>query len=180
MTKDKNNLSNELKSLEYIYTVNLAYKLGLYGALRAEEICTLKLSSFSNPYIDNKFLIIDILVEGKGHKQRIVPILYKYIQKEIEYFKTIRNDSEILLKNLKGKDITRHNLYYYFSEVAKYAKLNIKGIHILRHTCTMNMRENGIGLGDAQDFLGHSSPSVTRVYYRKSQSAMRGVARRMG
>jgi integrase len=38
------------------------------------------------------------------------------------------------------------------------------------------MRENGVDLGDAQDFLGHSDPSITRIYYKKSQSRMRKVA----
>ena len=176
MTNNKNNLCDELKSQEYIYTVNLAFKFGLYGGLRAEEICTLQPSSISEPYIDQKVAIVDITVKGKGHKERIVPILYAHIKKEFDFFKTIRKPNEPLFHQIKGGKLTRHSLYNYFSDITKCANVKSRGIHILRHTCAMQMRENGIDLGDAQDFLGHSDPSVTRVYYKKSQSRMRKVA----
>ncbi len=176
MTNNKNNLCDELKSQEYIYTVNLAFKFGLYGGLRAEEICTLQPSSISEPYIDQKVAIVDITVKGKGHKERIVPILYAHIKKELDFFKIIRKSNELLFHQIRGGKLTRHSLYNYFSDITKCANVKSRGIHILRHTCAMQMRENGVDLGDAQDFLGHSDPSITRIYYKKSQSRMRKVA----
>lgn len=44
----------------------------------------------------------------------------------------------------------------------------------------MRMRESGVDLADAQDFLGHSDPSVTRIYFKKSSSRMRKVALMLG
>ena len=176
MIKDKSLLPDELKSEEHIYTVNLAFKLGIYGGLRAEEICKLSLESITKSYIDSKTQIVDVRVQGKGHKERIVPILYAHIKRELEYFSLHRNKNEPLLRQIRGKPLNRHSLYNYLEEVSKYANVQSRGVHILRHTCAMNMRENGVDLADAQDFLGHSDPSITRIYFQKSQSRMRRVA----
>jgi integrase/recombinase XerD len=176
MIKDKSHLPDELKSEDYIYTVNLAFKLGIYGGLRAEEICKLTLNSITKSYLDSKTQIIEIKVQGKGYKERIIPILYAHIKRELEYFRLHRNENEPLLRQIRGRPLTRHSLYNYLEEVSKYANTKTRGVHILRHTCAMNMRENGVDLADAQDFLGHSDPSITRIYFQKSQNRMRRVA----
>lgn len=87
--------------------------------MRASEICELKLSSFSQPYMDHKLEIVDILVEGKGQKQRVISILYHHIKKELNYFLPKRPNYEILLKQIRGNNLTRHSLYRYFQEIHK-------------------------------------------------------------
>lgn len=176
MIHDKSCLPEDLKSVDYIYTINIAFKLGLYLGLRADEICKLSLNDFSKEYIFNKKKFIDIKISGKGNKQRTLPISTKYICRELEYFTKNRDKNEILLKQIKGKNLTRHSLYNYLTEICKILDIENRGVHILRHTFAMNLRENGVDLSDAQDFLGHSDPSITRIYYKRSVNQMRRVA----
>ena len=64
---------------------------------------------------------------------------------------------------------------------AKRAGLTLpprKSSHHLRHTAGQNMARLGMGIEEAQAFLGHSSPTVTQVYYEVSPERLQRVARR--
>ena len=53
-----------------------------------------------------------------------------------------------------------------------------KASHHLRHTAGQNMARLGMGIEEAQAFLGRSSPTVTQVYYEVSPERLQRVARR--
>lgn len=167
----------ELKNLEYVYMLNFTFKLGIYLGLRVSEICNLKLKNFSKPYkTSTNQQLIDIMIDGKGNKERRMPIVYSRIKKEHIFFKKIKRDSDSLFSQINGNALTRVSLYNYFKEVGVNSGTNLKGCHILRHTFTYKMSDSGIDVADAQDMLGHSDISTTRIYFKRNPNRMRRVA----
>lgn len=167
----------ELKNLEFVYMLNFTFKLGIYMGLRVSEICSLRLKDVSKPYMTNtNKQLVDILIHGKGSKERLVPVVYSKIKKEHLFFKKIRKDDDILFHQITGAPLTRTSLYNYFNDVGKYSGTGERGCHILRHTFTYKMSEAGVDVADAQDMLGHSDPSTTRIYFKRNPTRMRNVA----
>ena len=167
----------EIKNLEYVYMLNFTFKLGIYMGLRVSEICSLRLKDISKPYTTHtNQQLVDILIQGKGSKERLVPVIYSRIKKEHIFFRKIRKDDEILFHQITGKNLTRNSLYNYFDEVGELSGTNERGCHILRHTFTYKMSEAGVDVADAQDMLGHSDVSTTRIYFKRNPTRMRNVA----
>lgn len=170
----------ELKNLEYVYMLNFTFKLGIYMGLRVSEICSLKLKDISKPYMTNSNQqLVDVLIHGKGSKERLIPVVYKRIKKEHIFFKRIRKVDDFIFHQINGKNLTRTSLYNYFREVGKFTKTGEKGCHILRHTFSYKMSEAGVDIGDAQDMLGHSDISTTRIYFKRNLNRMRNVASKL-
>lgn len=55
-----------------------------------------------------------------------------------------------------------------------------KKFHHLRHTAGQQMAELGFGIEETQSLLGHTSPTITQVYYQVSNHRLRRVMRRFG
>jgi integrase/recombinase XerD len=51
--------------------------------------------------------------------------------------------------------------------------------HHLRHTAGQQMANVGLGIEEAQRFLGHESPTTTQVYYEVTDGRLRHAARRL-
>ena len=107
--------------------------------LRVSELCNLKLSEL---YFEEGF----IKVEGKGSKQRLVPISPRAI-KEIRLYFTDRNlmkikpgfEDFVFISNF-GKNISRIMVFHIIKELAERIGLKKKSVLIpsailLRHTC---------------------------------------------
>lgn len=176
-TKLNKTQKKEIKNLEYVYMLNFTFKLGIYMGLRVSEICSLRLKDISKPYMTNtNQQLVDILIQGKGSKERLVPIVYSRIKKEHLFFRKIRKPDDILFHQITGKNLTRNSLYNYFDEVGEFSGTGERGCHILRHTFTYKMSEAGVDVADAQDMLGHSDVSTTRIYFKRNPTRMRNVA----
>jgi len=176
-TKLNKKLSKEMKNKEYVYMLNLTFKIGLYAGLRASEICDLKLENFSKPYLSStNTQLINIQVFGKGNKERIIPIVYSKVKNELLFYSKIRSKNEDIFRTIRGVKLTRTSLYNYFDEVSINSGTNQRGVHIIRHTFAQKMSDAGIDLADAQDMLGHSDPSITRIYFKRNQGRMENVA----
>ncbi len=134
------------------------------SGLRVSELINLKIKNVNTI---NRFLLID----GKGDKQRSVPIstfalkyLEKYLNGPRKRLKTI-HDKEYLFLNRSGKRLSR---VYFFEQVKKYAKqVNIEepiSPHTLRHCFATHLLERGADLRVVQELLGHSKISTTEIY----------------
>jgi len=173
-------LKREIKSIEYVYMLNFTYKLGLYLGLRASEICALKIEDISKPYrTKSNQMLVDVLIQGKGSKQRTLPIVYKSIKREYVFFYKLRKKDEYIFRQISGSRLTRVSLYNYFTELGKFSGTNERGVHSLRHTASFRMSEQNIDIADAQDMLGHSDISTTRIYFKKNPNRLRNVALKM-
>lgn len=132
--------------------------------LRVSELCNLKLSDL---YLDEGF----IKVEGKGSKQRLVPISSRAI-KELQLYFIDRNLSTIkpgyedfVFISKRGKNISRIMVFHFIKELAEIAgiKKNISP-HTFRHSFATHLLEGGANLRAIQSMLGHESIGTTEIY----------------
>ena len=131
--------------------------------LRVSELTNLKLSDL---YFDEGF----IKVEGKGSKQRLVPISPRAI-KEIKLYFTDRNRGKIkkeyedyVFLARWGKNISRIMVFHLIKELAQTAGIT-KNIspHTFRHSFATHLLEGGANLRAIQCMLGHESIATTEI-----------------
>ncbi|MHB9056757.1 MAG: site-specific tyrosine recombinase XerD [Paludibacteraceae bacterium] len=137
----------------------------LYGSgLRVSELINLKLS---NIYFDEDYM----LVEGKGNKQRLVPLSDESV-KQIGYWRLDRNrlnikkgNEDYLFLNRLGSKLTRAMIFTIVKDLAAYAgiKKNVSP-HTFRHSFATHLLENGANLRVIQQLLGHESITTTELY----------------
>lgn len=166
-----------------ISTVDMSKKEGqrnrailetLYSCgLRVSELCNLKLSEL---YFDEGF----IKVEGKGSKQRLVPISPRAI-KEIKYWLLDRNLGKIkkgfedyVFLARWGNSISRIMVFHLIKELAEKAGIT-KNIspHTLRHSFATHLLEGGANLRAIQCMLGHESIATTEIYTHIDRNMLR-------
>ena len=133
--------------------------------LRVSEACNLKLSDL---YLNEGF----IKVEGKGSKQRLVPISERAIAEIMDYM-TDRAEIEIKPGNEDylfvsahfKKKMSRITMFHIIKELAEQAGIK-KTIspHTLRHSFATHLLEGGANLRVIQSMLGHEDIGTTEIY----------------
>ena len=146
----------------------------LYSSgLRVSELCNLKLSEL---YLEDGF----IKVEGKGSKQRLVPISPRAIHELRLYFidrnrMTIKKDFEdYVFISKRGKNISRIMVFHIIKELANNIGLK-KTIspHTFRHSFATHLLEGGANLRAIQCMLGHESIGTTEIYTHIDKNRLR-------
>ena len=141
--------------------------------LRVSELTNLKLSDL---YFDEGF----IKVEGKGSKQRLVPISPRAI-KEIKLYFTDRTRGKIkkeyedyVFLARWGKNISRIMVFHLIKELAQTAGIT-KNIspHTFRHSFATHLLEGGANLRAIQCMLGHESIATTEIYTHIDRNMLR-------
>lgn len=141
--------------------------------LRVSELCDLKLSDL---YLDEGF----IKVQGKGEKQRLVPISPRAIDEIHNYF-LVRSEQKIrpgyedfLFITRIGKKISRVMVFYVIKDAA--ARIGLKKTispHTFRHSFATHLLEGGANLRAIQAMLGHESIGTTEIYVNIDRSRLR-------
>lgn len=153
---------------------NCAILETLYSCgLRVSELCNLKLS---NLYLEDNF----IKVEGKGNKQRLVPISPRAI-KELQNYFLFRNQMHIKPKyedfvfiSRFGKNISRIMVFHIIKELATQINLKKKiSPHTFRHSFATHLLEGGANLRAIQIMLGHESIGTTEIYTHIDRTMLR-------
>lgn len=153
---------------------NCAILETLYSCgLRVSELCNLKISDL---YLDEGF----IKVEGKGNKQRLVPISPKAI-KEIKNYFMSRNEGlikpgyeDFVFISKFGKNISRIMVFHIIKELAN--RIGIKKAispHTFRHSFATHLLEGGANLRAIQCMLGHESIGTTEIYTHIDRTRLR-------
>lgn len=141
--------------------------------LRVSELCNLKISDL---YFEEGF----IKVEGKGGKQRLVPISPRAI-KEIKYWFADRNLGKIkkgyedyVFLARWGNNISRIMVFHMIKELAEKASIT-KNIspHTFRHSFATHLLEGGANLRAIQCMLGHESIATTEIYTHIDRNRLR-------
>jgi len=171
----ENNIKNRRKELDYV--CSFAFKLALYGGLRASEICDMTLKGFSAPYEDSGSKFIDVTIKGKGNTQFSNPLPYLYIKKELSYFARNRNINDDIFLNTKGYKLSRQSLYQYFAKISQEAGVQNTEIHKIRHTYAHSLVNLGVDLMEMQDLLRHSDPTTSRIYLKRNKQRMIGAVK---
>ena len=141
--------------------------------LRVSELCNLKLS---NIYLEEGF----IKVEGKGNKQRLVPISPRAIR-ELQLYFIDRNLMEIkpgyedfVFISKRGKNISRIMVFHIIKVLAETIGIS-KNIspHTFRHSFATHLLEGGANLRAIQCILGHESIGTTEIYTHIDRNMLR-------
>ncbi len=120
--------------------------------------------------------------EGKGNKDRIIPIGDRALR-WIEHYQNQsrpelaqRMDEETLFISQRGKPLTRSTLTNRFGDYIRQAGLSKPGsVHIFRHTTATVMLENGADIRHIQAMLGHEDLSTTQIYTHVAVTHLKDV-----
>ena len=141
--------------------------------LRVSELISLKLSDL---YFEEGF----ISVQGKGNKQRFVPIsahTQKYITlycSEVRIHNKPQPDSvDIVFLNRRGKYLTRAMVFTIIKNLVQEAGIKkIISPHTFRHSFATHLLKNGADLRSIQLMLGHESITTTEIYTHIDRSQL--------
>jgi len=135
---------------------------------RVQEIIDLNISDLNmqNP--------MQVILTGKGKKQRIVPLYAQTIQAIQHYLnlrKTAGIEHERLCLNSKKKPISRFGIAYLIRKYVikatpKCSSLHKKTVspHTFRHTTALHLIQSGVDITVVKDWLGHASIKTTSLY----------------
>ena len=153
---------------------NCAILETLYSCgLRVSELCNLKISDL---YLNEGF----IKVEGKGNKQRLVPISPRAVSELKNYFLDREQGlikpgyEDFVFISRFGKNISRIMVFHIIKELAAAIGLK-KSIspHTFRHSFATHLLEGGANLRAIQCMLGHESIGTTEIYMHIDQTLLR-------
>lgn len=141
--------------------------------LRVSELVNLKLS---NLYLDEQYL----RVEGKGKKERLVPISPRAIDELHLWFSCRRHmdikrgEEDYVFLNRRGSHLTRTMILIMIKQVAADAGISRTiSPHTLRHSFATALLEGGADLRAIQAMLGHESIGTTEIYMHIDTTTIR-------
>ena len=147
----------------------------LYGSgLRVSELCNLKFNQ-----IDSKRQLLQI--EGKGRKERLVPLSRRSIQCLELWLKNGRpemigteENHDFVFVNMRCKQITPRDVRRLLDRRSSVPV----NPHALRHTFATHLLDGGADLREVQELLGHSDLSSTQIYTHVSKDRLKAVHKR--
>ncbi len=155
-------------------TRNYAIIETLYSCgLRVSELTNLR---FSDLFFDEGF----IRVQGKGSKQRLVPISETAILKINNYLlhrsrQTVKRGYEdVLFLSSRGSAISRVTVFYYIRQYAEAAGIKKEiSPHVFRHSFATHLLERGANIRVIQEMLGHEKITTTEIYTHIDRNFLR-------
>lgn len=153
--------------------LELLYSCGL----RVSELTALRLCDlfFGEGYIR---------VEGKGDKQRLVPIgntarericIYLDDRKEKQW-----GSKEIVFLNNRGKALTRVMIFQIIRQACRRAGI-VKSVspHTFRHSFATHLLAGGASIRQVQEMLGHESIATTEIYTHLDTERLRDTVEKL-
>ena len=147
----------------------------LYGCgLRVSELVTLQLSQL---FIEEGYVVI----QGKGNKQRLVPIspvaieqITLYLEQTRSHQVAKRSSEDILFLNRRGAMLTRQMIFHIVKQLCELAGIRkVISPHTLRHSFATHLLEGGANLRAIQQMLGHESITTTEIYVHIDRTRLR-------
>ena len=147
----------------------------LYGCgLRVSELIGLQLSQL---FMEERYVII----QGKGNKQRLVPIspvaieqITLYLEQTRAHQVAKRGSEDILFLNRRGAMLTRQMIFHIVKQLCELAGIRkVISPHTLRHSFATHLLEGGANLRAIQQMLGHESITTTEIYVHIDRSRLR-------
>jgi integrase/recombinase XerD len=133
----------------------------LYGTgLRASELCRLAIDD-----VDLHEGLVYVR-QGKGRKDRVVPIGERVRDAILAYLRTCRQKAGgPLILTVRGRPLGRNNLGSIVQKAGERAGLTRPASpHRLRHSYATHLLRNGADVRHIQVLLGHASLSSTQIY----------------
>lgn len=123
-------------------------------------------------------------VQGKGSKQRMVPLGEAAILAVSEYLKRLRpqlaahrpDETDWLLLTRSGRRLRREAIWELVKKYALEADVDVSiSPHTLRHSFATHLLAGGADLRQVQEMLGHASIATTQIYTHVDQSRLKKV-----
>ncbi len=150
--------------------IEVLYSCGL----RISELTSLQIS---NLFLDDGF----IRIQGKGNKERLVPISARAVRELRMWFEVRRHidvkpgfEDYVFVSRTRGKNLSRISLFVFIQRYAAQAGIT-KGIspHTFRHSFATHLLQGGANLRAIQDMLGHESLGTTEIYMHMDTAHLR-------
>jgi integrase/recombinase XerD len=118
-----------------------------------------------------------LIREGKGRKDRVVPVGDRALQWIERYRVAGRDDGALFLTNT-GKRFRRSALAARVKQYLTQAGIDKPGsCHLFRHACATHMLEHGADIRYIQAILGHANLDTTQIYTRVSIEKLKAIHR---
>ncbi len=143
--------------------------------MRRAELAALSVYSVSH---DRATVMIR---QGKGKKDRVVPIAPRALSWVTRYLNEVRpglavqEDPGVLFVSATGKGLTPDEVSQIVAGHVRAAGIEAGACHLFRHGAATGMLENGADLRVIQTLLGHESVDTTTVYTHVSIEKLREV-----
>lgn len=144
---------------------------------RASELSNLRLRDM---HLEEGFC----KVQGKGNKQRMVPLGEAAIAAVSRYLKRLRpqlaakrpDETDWLLLTRSGRRLRREAIWELVKKYALEADVDVSiSPHTLRHSFATHLLAGGADLRQVQEMLGHANISTTQIYTHVDQSRLKKV-----
>ncbi|MEZ0114017.1 integrase/recombinase XerD [Catenulispora sp. EB89] len=126
-----------------------------------------------------------VILDGKGGKQRLVPVGSYACRAIDDYLVRLRPElarkarsgtAGALFLNARGGRLTRQGAWTILGAVAERVGLAGKvSPHTLRHSFATHLLDGGADIRTVQELLGHSSATTTQIYTRVTVDRLREV-----
>ncbi|MBW8807109.1 MAG: site-specific tyrosine recombinase XerD [Catenulisporales bacterium] len=126
-----------------------------------------------------------VILDGKGGKQRLVPIGSYACRALDDYLVRLRpalarkaksGNAGALFLNARGGRLTRQGAWTVLVAIAERAGLGGRvSPHTLRHSFATHLLDGGADIRTVQELLGHSSATTTQIYTRVTVDRLREV-----
>lgn len=162
----------EIDAILHVIDVSTAEGARNYAIIETLYSCGLRVSElthlrFSDLFFDKGF----VRVQGKGSKQRLVPISGVAVQKIENYLlhrnqQTVKKGNEnILFLSSRGTAISRITIFRYIRQYAAAAGIDKEiSPHVFRHSFATHLLERGANIRVIQEMLGHEKITTTEIY----------------
>lgn len=159
---DVKQLLQESKGTDYIHVRDTAILTALFETgIRCWELCCIQKQDIHDDYI---------IIKGKNHKQRVVPItpvlqkvLIKYNACAADYF-TLRGTDDFYFLSNHGRQLTNSAV----ENIIKRYGQGIEGVRVSPHTCRHFYAQQQVKMGTdlytISRLLGHANIQITQTY----------------
>jgi integrase/recombinase XerD len=120
--------------------------------------------------------------QGKGKKDRVVPIGERAVQWVTKYLSDVRpqmltdaKEQALFLSGYGDAAMSPDYLSRLVADYVRHAGITKGGCHLFRHSCATLMLENGADIRFIQQMLGHANLSTTQIYTEVSIQQLRKV-----
>ncbi len=132
----------------------ISFMLG--SGLRLNEVITMQKA---HVHVDAGYAIVN----GKGNKQRNVPIS-EFTKEKLEKFERIRPNTKLMFTQSDGKELSRNTMKDIFRKLKIKTGIPRLHAHLLRHTFATMYLGNGGNIYTLQTILGHTSLEMVKKY----------------
>ncbi len=154
------------QNIKHRAMLSLIYACGL----RRSELLNLTLQD-----IDSKRGMLRVN-QGKGKKDRMVPISEKVVSLLREYYPYEKPTVFLFEGVLSGEKYSEGSLQKVLKSALKKARIKKPvTLHWLRHSYATHLLESGTDLRYIQELLGHNSSKTTEIYTHVSQKSLQKI-----